>query len=49
MPGGWGPVGGGVWVTDEGRGTFLPEDTGGSGPVKGVWGGDGGGIVSGGQ
>ena len=34
-------VGGGVWETDDGRGTFVPGEAEGSDLVQGVWGGDG--------
>ena len=44
MPGGGDPFGGGVQVTDESRGTFLPGVTEGTGPVQGVRGVYGGGI-----
>ena len=49
MPGGGYPVRGGVQVTDDRRGTFLPGETEGTGPVQGVRGGDGGGIFGGSQ
>ena len=41
MPGGRDPVGGGVWATDDGRGTFLLGAAEGTGAVQGVRGGDG--------
>ena len=44
MTSGGDPVGGGVRATDDGRGTFLPGATEGTGEVQGVRGGDGGWI-----
>ena len=44
MPGGRDPVGGGVWVTDDRRGTLLLGAAEGTGAVQGVRGGDGGWI-----
>ena len=44
MPGGRDPVGDSVQATDDGRGTFLPGATEGTGPVQGVGGGHGSGV-----
>ena len=41
MPGGEDPVGGGIWVTDDGRGTFLLGALEETGAVQGVRGGYG--------
>ena len=49
MPGGRYPFGGGVRAMDDRRGAFLPGATEGTGPVQGVWGGDGDGIFGGAQ
>ena len=49
MPGGRDPVRGGVRATGDGRGTLLPVAAEGTGAVKGVRGGDGGGIIGGAQ
>ena len=38
------PVRGGIWVTDDGRGTFLPGAEKGTGTLQGMWGGDDGWI-----
>ena len=49
MPGGGYPVGGGVQLTDYGRGTLLPGAAEGAGAVQGVQGGDGDGVIGGAQ
>ena len=49
MPGGGEPDGGGVWATDDRRGTLLPGAAEGTGEVQGVRGEDGGGIIGGAQ
>ena len=41
MPGGRDSVGGGVWETDDGRGSFLPGAIEGKVAVQGVRNGDG--------
>ena len=49
MPVGSDPVGGGVQVTNDGRGTYLPGAAEGTGALQVVWGRDGGGIIGGSQ
>ena len=44
MPGVGDPFGGGIRVTDEGRGNFLPIVAEGKGALQGVWEGYGGWI-----
>ena len=49
MPGGGEPVGGGVRVMDDGRGTLLPVAAEVTGAVQGVCGGDDNGVIGGAQ